>query len=98
MVRDVRRTLSGIARDPRWGFAAAILATAVLTGILAPMHSRIGLLNVGLIYLLLTLLVSATWGWQAGVAAAVITNLAFNFFFVVNFCNSCNFVCFLNIN
>jgi two-component system, OmpR family, sensor histidine kinase KdpD len=82
MGRDVRRTLSGITRDQRWGFAAAVLATAVLTGILAPMHSRIGLLNVGLIYLLLTLLVSATWGWQVGVFAAILTNLAFNFFFV----------------
>lgn len=46
------------------------------------MQHRVGLLNEGLLFLLLALLVSATWGWRVGLFAAVLTNLALNFFFV----------------
>lgn len=37
---------------------------------------------MGLLFLLLTLLISAVWGWQVGMYSAVITNLALNFFFI----------------
>lgn len=55
---------------------------AALTAALAPFHEQIGLLNAGLIYLLLSLVVAATWGWQVGLFAALLANLTFNFFFV----------------
>jgi two-component system sensor histidine kinase KdpD len=64
------------------GVVATIAATAVLTGVLAPIQHRVGLLNEGLLFLLLTLAISAVWGWQVGLFAAVLTNLALNFFFV----------------
>jgi len=64
------------------GLGASIAATAVLTSVLAPVQHRVGLLNEGLLFLLLALLVSATWGWRVGLFAAVLTNLALNFFFV----------------
>jgi two-component system sensor histidine kinase KdpD len=49
---------------------------------MAPFQDDIDLLNEGLAFLLLTLLISATWGWQIGVGTAVLTNLSLNFFFV----------------
>jgi two-component system sensor histidine kinase KdpD len=69
-------------RDYRWGIVAAVSGTAALTSAMAPFQGEIGLLNEGLLFLLLTLLISATWGWPVGFAAAVVTNLALNFFFV----------------
>ncbi len=69
-------------RDYRWGIIAAVVGTAGLTGAMAPLRDEIGLLNAGLLFLLLTLLVSATWGWRVGFAASVVTNLSLNFFFV----------------
>ena len=64
------------------GLGVSIAATAVLTSVLAPIQDRVGLLNEGLLLLLLALLVSATWGWRVGLFAAVLTNLSLNFFFV----------------
>ena len=72
-----------MTRDHRWGILATIAGTALLTSVMAPIQSKIGLLNEGPIFLLLTLLISATWGWQVGLFAAVSTNLALNFFFVL---------------
>ena len=62
--------------------AAAVVGTTVLIAVLAPFQHKVGLLNEGLLFLLLTLLVSSTWGWQTGLFAAVLSNLALNFFFV----------------
>jgi two-component system sensor histidine kinase KdpD len=78
----MERRLAAVARDNRWGTAAAVAGTAVLTGALAPFQSRIGLLNEGLAFLLLTVLIAATWGWQVGLFAALLTNLTLNFFFI----------------
>lgn len=62
--------------------AAAVASTTVLIAVLAPFQHKVGLLNEGLLFLLLTLLVSSTWGWRVGLFAAVLSNLALNFFFV----------------
>lgn len=70
------------ARSEPAGLAASIAATAVVTSALAPLQDSVGLLNEGLILLLLALLVSATWGWRVGLFAAVLNNLSLNFFFV----------------
>ncbi len=64
------------------GAALTLLATAALTGVMAPLQHRIGLLNEALALLLLALLASAIWGWRVGLFAAVLTNLSLNFFFV----------------
>jgi two-component system sensor histidine kinase KdpD len=42
----------------------------------------VGLLNQGLLFLLLTLLVASVWGRNAGFFTAVVTNLSLNFFFI----------------
>jgi two-component system sensor histidine kinase KdpD len=75
-------SLRALTRDYRWGAAATLAGVAVLTAIMAPFRDEIGLLNVGLVLLLSTLLISATWGWRVGVFAAIVANVALNFFFV----------------
>jgi two-component system sensor histidine kinase KdpD len=82
MQAKLRVELRAVSRDYRWGACTTVIGTAVLTGVMAPFQAKIGLLNEGLFYLLLTLLISATWGWQVGVFAAVLTNLSLNFFFI----------------
>jgi hypothetical protein len=62
--------------------AATIGGAAILVAALAPFQHKVGLLNEGLLFLLLTLLISSTWGWLVGLFAAVLANLALNFFFV----------------
>ena len=51
---------------PTYGVALTLVATAALTAVLAPFHDEIGLLNAGLLFLLLTLLISGTWGATSG--------------------------------
>ncbi|MGH2633702.1 MAG: sensor histidine kinase [Tepidiformaceae bacterium] len=73
---------------PRWttgiavGFGATALAYAVLTGSLWGVFDTRDIQNVALLYLLLTLVVSAIWGYRVGLAAAVTGDLLVNFFFV----------------
>src|SRR3989304_4742605 len=75
-------------RVPSWvsgtsgGVVAALAGTAVLAAALAPFQADVGLLDEGLLFLLLTLIVSVTWGRNVGLFTAVITNMALNFFFV----------------
>lgn len=64
------------------GVAATIACVAALTAVMAPLQEDIGLLNEGLLLLLLTLVLSGTWGREVGMFAAVVSNLALNFFFV----------------
>jgi two-component system sensor histidine kinase KdpD len=72
----------GFLRATWSGAALALIGTGLLTAGLAPFGSRVGLLNEGLLFLLLTVAVSAVWGRWPGVFAALITNLALNYFFV----------------
>jgi two-component system sensor histidine kinase KdpD len=73
---------------PRWlrgpwaGAAVTIAANGALAGVLAPLERPGGLLNEGLLFLLLTLVISSFWGWKVGLFAAVASNLTLNFFFV----------------
>ncbi|HZP26349.1 MAG TPA: ATP-binding protein [Dehalococcoidia bacterium] len=62
--------------------AVTLAATAILVGALAPFRSEVGLLNAGFIFLLLTLIIAAVWGREVGIFAALLINLAFNFFFI----------------
>ena len=64
------------------GFIVTLVATCLLIGVLAPFRSDIGLLNAGLLFLLLTLLITAYWGRDVGLFAAILTNLSLNFFFI----------------
>jgi len=74
------------ATSLRWdtlrGYAITVLAVAGVTAVLAPLRDRLGLLNVGLLFLMLVILLAARWGWGPALFASVAANLAFNFFFV----------------
>ncbi len=64
------------------GVALTLGAAAVATAAMAPWQREVGLLNEGLIFLLLTLVAAGTWGHRVGTFAAVVANLTLNFFFV----------------
>jgi two-component system sensor histidine kinase KdpD len=77
-----RRALIDAARTPAAGVVATVGGTAALVAAIAPWQDRVNLLNEGLLLLLLTLVISSVYGWRVGLFAAVLTNLALNFFFV----------------
>ena len=63
-------------------FAIAVTSVALLTAILAPLRHHFTLLNLGMLYLLLVVLLTARFGLWTGILASVLVNLALNFFFV----------------
>ncbi len=67
---------------PAAGFAISIVAYAVLTAILWALLDVRQILDVALLYLLLTLVVSAVWGYRVGLVAALAADLLVNFFFI----------------
>ncbi len=64
------------------GAGVSTILTIALTAALTPLRDDLGLVNIGLLYLLLTLVMAAAWGREVGLFAAVITNLCLNFFFI----------------
>jgi two-component system sensor histidine kinase KdpD len=79
---SLQRRIFRPPRDARIGVPFTIAGTAVLVSLMAPFQDEIGTLNEGLVLLALTLVVSATWGLRVGLFAALLTNLALNFFFI----------------
>jgi two-component system sensor histidine kinase KdpD len=71
-----------LSRQALAGYAVTVVAVAVLTAMLSPLRLRLGLLNIGLLFLLFVVLIAARWGWGPGLFASVVANLVFNFFFV----------------
>jgi two-component system sensor histidine kinase KdpD len=72
----------GGRREGATGSAVALVALAGLTAALVAVRPHLGLLNTGLLYLVLVALVAACWGWGPGLLASVVANLCLNFFFV----------------
>jgi two-component system sensor histidine kinase KdpD len=71
-----------LPRTLPFGLLISFASTALLVAALAPFRSDLGLLNVGLLFLLLALLLTAYWGWEVGLFAALLTNASLNFFFI----------------
>jgi len=73
---------------PRWvlrqsvGVGISIFAFGGLTAALAATLGDEQLLDVALLYLLLTLVASGAWGYWVGLSTAVMANLLLNYFFV----------------
>lgn len=63
-------------------FVIAAASVALLTAILAPLRHHFTLLNLGMLYLLLVVLLTARFGLWPGIVASALVNLALNFFFV----------------
>jgi len=68
----------------RWlrGCAISSAAIALTVLLLRPWRLDLGLLNIALLLLLLSVVSAAAWGWVVGLCTAIVSNLAFNFFFV----------------
>lgn len=78
--QSVRTSL--VSANPAVGAGVTLVATSVLVAALAPFRTDIGLLNVGFLFLLLTLIAASVWGRPVGILAALLSNLALNFFFL----------------
>jgi two-component system sensor histidine kinase KdpD len=64
------------------GVAAVVAAVAVCTAVIYPLKQVAPVLSLGVVYMLGVLIVSAGWGVWFGVATAVGSALAFNFFHI----------------
>ncbi|HEY5476598.1 MAG TPA: ATP-binding protein [Tepidiformaceae bacterium] len=73
---------SRIFLKPGVGLLVAAIAYAALTAALAPFLHSDAILDVALVYLLLTLVVAALWGYWVGLVSAIAADLLVNFFFV----------------
>jgi two-component system sensor histidine kinase KdpD len=72
---------------PRWlvrnrtGFAFFLVSFAVITGALVPFVEVGEIVYVIPLFLLITLISAALWGYGVGIAAAIVASLCVNFFF-----------------
>ncbi|MEO8539784.1 MAG: ATP-binding protein [bacterium] len=64
------------------GYAVAALAVAALTALLAPILDERHIVDVSLLYLLVTLVVAARWGYGVGIFTAIAADLCVNFFYI----------------
>ena len=71
-------------RRGRWpvGVLAAIVLVAVSTGLVYPLKQVTSVSSLGVVYLLAVVIVSAFWGAWLGIATAVLSAAAFNFFHI----------------
>jgi two-component system sensor histidine kinase KdpD len=65
----------------RWS-GMSLAALVAMTVILVPLRERLGLLDIGLFYLLYVVVVAARWGWGAGILASIEAYLVLDYFFV----------------
>lgn len=75
-------SLPSWALRPAFGLAAALVGFGGLTALLAPLLEEDEITAVAMLFLLVVLLASATWGYRVGLFSAVIADLALNVFFV----------------
>lgn len=66
-------------------YLIAVLVVVVATGAMVPLRSNLGLLNVSLIFLLVTFVLALAVGSGPAVLAAVLSFLSFNFFLIPPF-------------
>ena len=64
------------------GLPSSIVTIAVITGAIAVLDNSVPVLGLAVLYLLAVLPISVIWGTRFGVAAAIASMLAFNFFFL----------------
>jgi two-component system sensor histidine kinase KdpD len=78
-----RRNLLGLSGRPpsAWlGLAATVVVVAIATGIVYPLKEVAPAGSLAVIYIPGVLLISTIWGLRLGIATAVLSALAFNFF------------------
>lgn len=78
----VRLRRFGDGQSAASGAIAAITVVALLTAVIFPVKSIAPPISVGVLYLLGVLLTASIWGIRLGVATAILSALAFNFFHI----------------
>jgi two-component system sensor histidine kinase KdpD len=71
---ETRRRLSGVL--------ASVVLVAVVTGVIELLEPHVPVLSLGVLYLFAVLPVAVVWGLAYAVPVAVVSMLAFNFFFL----------------
>lgn len=82
---DDQASARGIsARHGRWsvGIVVALALVAISTGLVYPLKQITSVSSLGVVYLLAVVIVSAFWGAWLGIATAVLSAAAFNFFHI----------------
>jgi two-component system, OmpR family, sensor histidine kinase KdpD len=69
-------------RSPWLGVLVALASIAAITAIIAPLKGSAPVLSLGVLYLLAVLLVSTFWGLWLGIATAIGSAAAFNWFHI----------------
>jgi two-component system sensor histidine kinase KdpD len=62
------------------GVLVSVASVAAITAVVYPLKQAVPVVSTGVVYMLAVLLVSSRWGLWLGVATAVLSALAFNFF------------------
>jgi two-component system sensor histidine kinase KdpD len=72
-----------VARPPlKAGLAAVVVGVALATGLIFGLRELAPVLSLGVVYVLVVLVVSTYWGLPLGIATALLSALAFNFFHI----------------
>ena len=79
---DIARRARRALRANAPGAAASSVAVALAVAVLRPLRLDLGLINIALLLLLVAVICAARGGWAVGIYATLLSNLAFNFFFV----------------
>jgi two-component system sensor histidine kinase KdpD len=74
--------LDRLSRSPWFGALVAGVAVAITTALVYPLSDVAPVVALGVVYLVPVLLVSSLWGGWLGIATAVASALAFNFFHI----------------
>ncbi|WCB96890.1 Sensor protein KdpD [Baekduia alba] len=69
-------------RSPLAPLIVAVAGIALATGVVFGLREIAPVLSLGVVYLLVVLVVATLWGFRAGVAAAVVSAVAYNFFHI----------------
>ena len=65
-----------------WQYILAFAFLSLITGVLFVLRDQLDTTLVALIYLIPLGIIAARWGLTAGVASAILTFFAFNYFFI----------------
>ena len=84
MDENTGSVLSPGGRRPPWslGVLVGVALVALSTGLVYPLKQVTAVSSLGVVYLLAVVIVSAFWGAWLGIATAVMSAAAFNFFHI----------------
>ena len=78
------RGITAAARraDPLLGFAASVVAVAIVTGVIGLLDNFVPVLSLGALYVFAVLPIAILWGLPLAIGVSVASMLVFNFFYL----------------